>query len=198
MQSVRWHYVARANKHRHKPDPMRDRQVQLEKGKYQQNHENKSWMVFCAFIMLWGRKNFHILVFKDRKDLIGTSPCSGWTKSPLLSREEWRPAQTQKDPLILDQLNVSCYRVQSHSVMFFFSSLLFNFYPFFYLLVLFSLLCCTCNRFISLPNGVLQILEVTKADEGVYRCVVSNSARKDISHEAKLIVTPSEVFLSVI
>uniref|UniRef100_A0A8C5NCD1 Immunoglobulin superfamily DCC subclass member 4-like n=1 Tax=Gouania willdenowi TaxID=441366 RepID=A0A8C5NCD1_GOUWI len=44
-------------------------------------------------------------------------------------------------------------------------------------------------RFISLPNGVLQILEVTKVDEGAYRCVASNSARRDISHEAKLSVT---------
>uniref|UniRef100_A0A3B4TLB8 Immunoglobulin superfamily DCC subclass member 4 n=1 Tax=Seriola dumerili TaxID=41447 RepID=A0A3B4TLB8_SERDU len=45
------------------------------------------------------------------------------------------------------------------------------------------------KNFISLPNGVLQILEVTKQDEGAYRCVASNSARKDISHEAKLTVT---------
>ncbi|XP_026028519.1 immunoglobulin superfamily DCC subclass member 4 [Astatotilapia calliptera] len=45
------------------------------------------------------------------------------------------------------------------------------------------------TRFISLPNGVLQILEVTKDDEGVYRCVASNSAGKDISHEARLSVT---------
>lgn len=51
-----------------------------------------------------------------------------------------------------------------------------------------------CNRFISLPNGVLQILEVTKEDEGVYRCVVSNSAGKDISHEARLNVTTGGVF----
>uniref|UniRef100_A0A3Q4MMN6 Immunoglobulin superfamily, DCC subclass, member 4 n=1 Tax=Neolamprologus brichardi TaxID=32507 RepID=A0A3Q4MMN6_NEOBR len=45
------------------------------------------------------------------------------------------------------------------------------------------------GTFISLPNGVLQILEVTKDDEGVYRCVASNSAGKDISHEARLSVT---------
>ncbi|TKS69849.1 Immunoglobulin superfamily DCC subclass member 4 [Collichthys lucidus] len=45
------------------------------------------------------------------------------------------------------------------------------------------------TRLISLPYGVLQILEVSKEDEGAYRCVVSNSARKDISHEARLTVT---------
>ncbi|XP_032369275.1 immunoglobulin superfamily DCC subclass member 4 isoform X1 [Etheostoma spectabile] len=45
------------------------------------------------------------------------------------------------------------------------------------------------TRFISLLNGVLQILEVTKEDEGAYRCVASNSARKDISHEARLTVS---------
>ncbi|KAM7406384.1 hypothetical protein PAMP_000763 [Pampus punctatissimus] len=44
------------------------------------------------------------------------------------------------------------------------------------------------TRLISLPNGVLQILEVTKENEGAYRCVASNSARKDISHEARLTV----------
>ncbi|XP_034042642.1 immunoglobulin superfamily DCC subclass member 4 [Thalassophryne amazonica] len=46
------------------------------------------------------------------------------------------------------------------------------------------------KRFISLPNGVLQILEVTKKDEGTYRCVASNSARRDISQEARLSVRP--------
>ncbi|KAM4596581.1 immunoglobulin superfamily DCC subclass member 4 [Fundulus diaphanus] len=45
------------------------------------------------------------------------------------------------------------------------------------------------TRFVSLPNGVLHILEVTKADEGVYRCVASSSARKDTSIEARLTVT---------
>ncbi|XP_029900281.1 immunoglobulin superfamily DCC subclass member 4 [Myripristis murdjan] len=43
-------------------------------------------------------------------------------------------------------------------------------------------------RFISLPNGVLQILGVTKEDEGAYRCVASNSARKLVSQEASLTV----------
>ncbi|XP_077420813.1 immunoglobulin superfamily DCC subclass member 4 isoform X4 [Vanacampus margaritifer] len=45
------------------------------------------------------------------------------------------------------------------------------------------------SRFISLPNGVLQILEVTREDEGAYRCVASNSAGRDISHESRLTVT---------
>ncbi|XP_040057530.2 immunoglobulin superfamily DCC subclass member 4 isoform X1 [Gasterosteus aculeatus] len=45
------------------------------------------------------------------------------------------------------------------------------------------------TRFISLLNGVLQILEVTKEDEGAYRCVASNSARREISHAARLTVT---------
>ncbi|XP_077451049.1 immunoglobulin superfamily DCC subclass member 4 isoform X2 [Stigmatopora argus] len=43
-------------------------------------------------------------------------------------------------------------------------------------------------RFISLPNGVLQILEATTADQGAYRCVAYNSARRDISHESWLTV----------
>lgn len=56
-------------------------------------------------------------------------------------------------------------------------------------LAYFFCLCSICSRFISLPNGVLQILGVTKKDEGAYRCVVSNSARKDVSLEAKLTVS---------
>nr|XP_049573277.1 immunoglobulin superfamily DCC subclass member 4 isoform X1 [Syngnathus scovelli] len=44
-------------------------------------------------------------------------------------------------------------------------------------------------RFISLPNGVLQILEVTREDEGAYRCVASNSAGRDISHASRLTVS---------
>ncbi|KAM6981411.1 immunoglobulin superfamily DCC subclass member 4 [Aplochiton taeniatus] len=43
--------------------------------------------------------------------------------------------------------------------------------------------------FISLPNGVLQILGVTKEDEGTYRCVASNAARKRLSLDATLTVT---------
>nr|XP_057945147.1 immunoglobulin superfamily DCC subclass member 4 isoform X2 [Doryrhamphus excisus] len=45
-------------------------------------------------------------------------------------------------------------------------------------------------RFIFLPNGVLHILEVTKEDEGAYRCVASNSAGRDVSHESELTVSP--------
>ncbi|XP_056269641.1 immunoglobulin superfamily DCC subclass member 4 isoform X2 [Pseudoliparis swirei] len=44
------------------------------------------------------------------------------------------------------------------------------------------------SRFVSLLNGVLQILEVTQEDEGAYRCVASNSARRDVSREARLAV----------
>lgn len=50
-----------------------------------------------------------------------------------------------------------------------------------------------CSRFISLPSGVLQILDVVKEDEGSYRCVASNSARKDVSHEAGLTVASGEI-----
>uniref|UniRef100_A0A3B5MIY5 Uncharacterized protein n=1 Tax=Xiphophorus couchianus TaxID=32473 RepID=A0A3B5MIY5_9TELE len=49
------------------------------------------------------------------------------------------------------------------------------------------------TRFISLPNGVLQILKVTKEDEGFYRCVASNSERKNISSEARLTVTTGSI-----
>ncbi|XP_029577553.1 immunoglobulin superfamily DCC subclass member 4 isoform X1 [Salmo trutta] len=44
-------------------------------------------------------------------------------------------------------------------------------------------------RFISLPNGVLQILGAVKEDGGAYRCVASNSARKRFSQDAVLTVT---------
>lgn len=58
-------------------------------------------------------------------------------------------------------------------------------------------LCSVYSSFISLPNGVLQILGVTKKDEGAYRCVVSNSARTDVSREARLTVTTGEAFHGV-
>ncbi|XP_062998506.1 immunoglobulin superfamily DCC subclass member 4 isoform X2 [Elgaria multicarinata webbii] len=41
-------------------------------------------------------------------------------------------------------------------------------------------------RFIVLPNGVLQIIDVKKNDAGVYRCVASNGARKHYSSGAVL------------
>ncbi|KAI1889536.1 hypothetical protein AGOR_G00163880 [Albula goreensis] len=44
-------------------------------------------------------------------------------------------------------------------------------------------------RFISLPNGALQILGVRDEDAGTYRCVASNSARKRFSQDATLTVT---------
>uniref|UniRef100_A0A8C2KVA8 Immunoglobulin superfamily, DCC subclass, member 4 n=1 Tax=Cyprinus carpio TaxID=7962 RepID=A0A8C2KVA8_CYPCA len=46
------------------------------------------------------------------------------------------------------------------------------------------------SRYISLPNGVLQILGVTKEDEGLYRCLAFNSARKRFSQDASLTVIP--------
>ncbi|CAG11076.1 unnamed protein product, partial [Tetraodon nigroviridis] len=45
------------------------------------------------------------------------------------------------------------------------------------------------SSFISLPNGGLQILGVTKKDEGAYRFVLSNSASTDVSREARRTVT---------
>ncbi|XP_053348207.1 immunoglobulin superfamily DCC subclass member 4 isoform X2 [Clarias gariepinus] len=49
-------------------------------------------------------------------------------------------------------------------------------------------------RFVTLPNGILQILDVTADDGGLYRCVASNSAHKLYSQNASLTVTsgPSE------
>uniref|UniRef100_A0A8D2LU18 Immunoglobulin superfamily DCC subclass member 4 n=1 Tax=Varanus komodoensis TaxID=61221 RepID=A0A8D2LU18_VARKO len=41
-------------------------------------------------------------------------------------------------------------------------------------------------RFIVLPNGILQIIDVKKRDTGVYRCVASNSAGKRYSSGATL------------
>ncbi|KAI5626151.1 immunoglobulin superfamily DCC subclass member 4, partial [Silurus asotus] len=44
-------------------------------------------------------------------------------------------------------------------------------------------------RFVTLPNGILQILDVTADDEGLYRCIASNSAHKLYSQDASLTVT---------
>ncbi|XP_062845876.1 immunoglobulin superfamily DCC subclass member 4 isoform X2 [Trichomycterus rosablanca] len=44
-------------------------------------------------------------------------------------------------------------------------------------------------RYVTLPNGILHILEVTEEDQGSYRCVASNSAHKRYSHDASLTVT---------
>ncbi|MEJ1285461.1 immunoglobulin superfamily DCC subclass member 4 [Cricetulus griseus] len=41
-------------------------------------------------------------------------------------------------------------------------------------------------RLITLPNGVLQILDVQDSDTGSYRCVATNSAHQRFSHEASL------------
>ncbi|XP_036399807.1 LOW QUALITY PROTEIN: immunoglobulin superfamily DCC subclass member 4 [Megalops cyprinoides] len=50
----------------------------------------------------------------------------------------------------------------------------------------------TQTRFISLPNGALQILGVQEEDAGTYRCVASNSARKRFSQDATLTVTTGQ------
>lgn len=41
-------------------------------------------------------------------------------------------------------------------------------------------------RLITLPNGVLQILDVQESDAGSYRCVATNSAHQRFSQEALL------------
>ncbi|NXU84234.1 IGDC4 protein, partial [Xiphorhynchus elegans] len=43
-------------------------------------------------------------------------------------------------------------------------------------------------RFITLPNGVLQIVDVQESDAGVYHCVATNAARKRYSSDATLSV----------
>lgn len=46
------------------------------------------------------------------------------------------------------------------------------------------------HRLITLPNGVLQILDVQDSDAGSYRCVATNMARQRVSQEALLSVVP--------
>lgn len=48
-------------------------------------------------------------------------------------------------------------------------------------------------RFITLPNGVLQIVDVQESDAGVYHCVAANAARKRYSNDATLSVVKGEV-----
>ncbi|KAM6060293.1 immunoglobulin superfamily DCC subclass member 4 isoform 4-T4 [Theristicus caerulescens] len=43
-------------------------------------------------------------------------------------------------------------------------------------------------RFITLPNGVLQIMDVRESDAGAYHCVATNAARKRYSNDAVLSV----------
>ena len=45
---------------------------------------------------------------------------------------------------------------------------------------------CPFPRLITLPNGVLQILDVQEGDAGSYRCVATNSAQQRFSQEALL------------
>lgn len=47
-------------------------------------------------------------------------------------------------------------------------------------------------RFITLPNGVLQIVDVQESDAGAYHCVATNAARKRYSNDAVLSVLKGE------
>uniref|UniRef100_A0A8B9NSB7 Immunoglobulin superfamily DCC subclass member 4 n=1 Tax=Apteryx owenii TaxID=8824 RepID=A0A8B9NSB7_APTOW len=48
-------------------------------------------------------------------------------------------------------------------------------------------------RFITLPNGVLQIVDVQESDAGAYHCVATNAARKRYSNDAVLSVLKGKV-----
>ncbi|MBN3311631.1 IGDC4 protein, partial [Atractosteus spatula] len=52
------------------------------------------------------------------------------------------------------------------------------------------------KRFISLPNGVLQVIGVQEEDAGVYRCVATNSARKRYSQDATLTIVPGPTVMA--
>lgn len=47
-------------------------------------------------------------------------------------------------------------------------------------------------RFITLPNGVLQIVDVQESDAGAYHCVATNAARRRYSNDAVLSVLKGE------
>ncbi|KPP64492.1 immunoglobulin superfamily DCC subclass member 4-like [Scleropages formosus] len=46
------------------------------------------------------------------------------------------------------------------------------------------------DRYIALPNGILQIQEVQEDDGGIYHCMASSVAHKGLSQKATLTVTP--------
>ncbi|XP_018602277.2 immunoglobulin superfamily DCC subclass member 4-like [Scleropages formosus] len=47
------------------------------------------------------------------------------------------------------------------------------------------------DRYIALPNGILQIQEVQEDDGGIYHCMASSVAHKGLSQKATLTVTPA-------
>ncbi|XP_044516051.1 immunoglobulin superfamily DCC subclass member 4 [Gracilinanus agilis] len=49
-------------------------------------------------------------------------------------------------------------------------------------------------RLITLPNGVLQIVDVRESDAGTYHCVATNTAHQRYSHDAVLVVHKGSLF----
>ncbi|XP_016283732.2 immunoglobulin superfamily DCC subclass member 4 isoform X1 [Monodelphis domestica] len=49
-------------------------------------------------------------------------------------------------------------------------------------------------RLITLPNGVLQIVDVQESDAGTYHCVATNTAHQRYSHDAVLVVHKGSLF----
>uniref|UniRef100_A0A4X2LDD1 Immunoglobulin superfamily DCC subclass member 4 n=1 Tax=Vombatus ursinus TaxID=29139 RepID=A0A4X2LDD1_VOMUR len=49
-------------------------------------------------------------------------------------------------------------------------------------------------RLITLPNGVLQIVDVQESDAGAYHCVATNAAHQRYSHDAVLIVHKGSLY----